>query len=60
MSRDDEFGIIQVENLQEDFYKSLGVLNVWLLINKYMDIIQSKYIYNIIGRKTQLTVILLL
>ena len=29
MSRDDEFGIIQIENLWEDSYKSPEVLNVW-------------------------------
>ena len=41
MARDDEFGIIYIENLWEDSYKSPGVLNVWLLIYEYLNIIQS-------------------
>ena len=36
MSRDDEFAIIQIENLWEDSYNSPGVLDVWLLIYKYI------------------------
>ena len=48
MSTDDEFGIIQDENITEVSCNSLGVLDVWLLIYKclkiYKNIMQSKCI----------------
>ena len=54
MSKDNEFGIIQIENLWDDSYDSPGILEVWLLMKKYIkNLIQSHYIYNIIGRKTR-------
>ena len=58
MSRDDESRIIQIENLCEDSYEFPGVFNIWLLIYRYMKISSwANIFYNILERKTQLTVI---
>ena len=52
MSRDDEFGIIQVENIWEISYNSPGVLDVWLLIYEYIKIfIKISYWANISIKK---------
>ena len=53
MSTDDEFGIIQTENIWEVSYNSPVVLGVWLLIHKYLKIL-SKAITSVIKLKEKL------
>ena len=44
ISKEDELGMIQFENISEDSNKSPGVLNVWWLIYKFINFIQRKFI----------------
>ena len=56
MSWNNEFGIIQVENIWEVSYKYLGVYDlIYECLKINMNLIQSKYICNIIIKKTPLT-----